>query len=90
MLSLKAVSPTRLIKNDFFQRVVELENKGASIEELRELQGKGRSKKGIFEGDLTEGMLEIGQCAVLTKQVETVRNVFEELLSGYRKALERL
>ncbi len=90
MLSLKAVSPTRLIKNEFFQRVVELESKGATVEELRELQGKGRSKKGIFEGDLKEGMLEIGQCAVLTNEVESVHNVFEELISGYQRALERL
>ncbi len=89
-LSLKAVSPTRLIKNEFFKRVEEFERKGASVEELRELQGKGRSKKGIFEGDLEEGMLEIGQCAVLTKQVETVRDVFDELITGYEMALARL
>ncbi len=90
MLSLKAVSPTRLIKNDFFQRVAELEAKGASAEELRELQGKGRSKQGIFQGNLQEGMLEIGQCAVLTKTSESVHDVFEELISGYQKALIRL
>ncbi len=90
MLSLKAVSPTRLIKNDFFQRVAEFEARGASAEELRELQGKGRSKQGIFQGNLKDGMLEIGQCAVLTKEKETVHEVFEELLNGYQKALERL
>ncbi len=90
MLSLKAVSPTRLIKNDFFQRVAELERQGASADELRELQGKGRSKKGIFQGNLEEGMLEIGQCAVLTKESESVHDVFTELLSGYTKALKRL
>ncbi len=90
MLSLKAISPTRLIKNKFFERVVELENKGASVEELKELQGKGRSKKGIFEGDLKDGMLEIGQCAALTNQTETVHDVFVELISGYQKALQRL
>ncbi len=90
ILSLKAVSPTRLIKNDFFQRVAELESKGASADELKELQGKGRSKQGIFQGDLQEGMLEIGQCAVLTKQKESVHDVFEELIKGYQKALARL
>lgn len=90
MLSLKAISPTRLIKNEFFQSVDEAEARGASVEEMRELQGKGRAKKGIFEGDLSEGMLEIGQCVALTSEAETVAEVFAELLSGYNKALTQL
>lgn len=90
MLSLKAISPTRLIKNEFFQSVAEAEARGASVEEMRELQGKGRAKKGIFEGDLSEGMLEIGQCVALTTEAETVAEVFAELLAGYNKALTQL
>lgn len=90
MLSLKAISPTRLIKNEFFQSVAEAEARGASVEEMRELQGKGRAKKGIFEGDLSEGMLEIGQCVALTSEAETVAEVFAELLAGYNKALTQL
>lgn len=90
MLSLKAISPTRLIKNAFYTQVAEAEARGASVEELRALQGKGRAKLGIFEGDLKEGMLEIGQCAALTQTEETVAEVFAELLSGYRAARERL
>ncbi len=90
MLSLKAVSPTRLIKNDFYQRVSEAEARGASVEELRELQGKGRAKRGIFEGDLSEGMLEIGQCVALTNEEESVAEVFEELLAGYKHEVARL
>lgn len=90
MLSLKAISPTRLIKNAFYTQVAEAEARGASVEELRALQGKGRAKLGIFEGDLKEGMLEIGQCAALTQTEETVAEVFAELLSGYRVARERL
>ncbi len=90
MLSLKAVSPTRLVKNDFYQRISEAEARGASVEELRELQGKGRAKRGIFEGDLSEGMLEIGQCVALTNEEESVAEVFEELLAGCKHAVARL
>lgn len=90
MLSLKGISPTRLIKNDFFQQVTELEQKGASVEELRELLGRGRAKKGMFEGDLSEGELEIGQVATLVSKVETVAEIFEDLAEGYKAALERI
>src|SRR5690606_30729497 len=54
LLSLKKVSPTRLIKNEFYLQVQEMEDRGATADELRELLGRGRSKKGIFEGDLTD------------------------------------
>lgn len=90
MLSLKAVSPTRLIKNAFFNKVAEAEAQGASPEELKALQGKGRAKLGIFEGNLEDGMLEIGQCASLTNKPETVAEVFAELLAGYEEAKARL
>ncbi len=90
MLCLKAISPTRLVKNDFFNRVVELETRGASVDELRELQGRGRSKVGIFEGDLSEGMLEMGQSVALTNKVETVKDVFADLISGYEASLKNL
>lgn len=90
MLSLKAISPTRLIKNEFFRQVAEAEARGADVEELRALQGKGRAKLGIFEGNLEEGMLEIGQCVSLTREEESVAQVFAELLSGYNKALTKL
>lgn len=90
MLSLKAVSPTRLIKNSFYEQVAKAEAEGATADKLRELQGKGRSKRGIFEGDLAEGMLEIGQCAALTNERETVADVFRELLAGYEVAKGRL
>lgn len=64
MLALKKLSPTRLIRNDFFRAVEEAENRGATAEELQQLLGRGRSKRGIFEGDLTDGELEIGQAAL--------------------------
>ncbi|MBT4737609.1 MAG: DUF561 domain-containing protein, partial [Flavobacteriales bacterium] len=61
MISLKKLTAVRLLNNNFYQKVLEAENRGDSIEELRELLGRGRSKKGMFEGDLKEGELEIGQ-----------------------------
>ena len=78
-LLLKKLAPTRLVDNEFSQAVVEAENRGASSDELRELLGKGRAKKGIFEGDLTEGELEIGQTAGSIKDEETVAEIFRDL-----------
>lgn len=90
MLSLKAISPTRLIKNDFYKAVAEAEARGASVDELKALQGKGRAKLGIFEGNLSEGMLEIGQCVSQTDKEESVAEIFEDLLEGYQRALSSL
>lgn len=89
-LLLKKVSPTRLVKGDFATAVEEAEAQGASAEELRALLGKGRAKKGIFEGDLKEGELEIGQIASLFRKVQPVKEVMEELITGYRNTIERL
>ena len=63
LLSLKKLMPVRLIKNKFYQQVQDAENNGATTEELQQLLGRGRSKKGMFEGDLDNGELEIGQVA---------------------------
>lgn len=79
-LLLKKLAPTRLVDNAFSQAVVEAENRGATPEELRALLGKGRAKMGIFEGNLTEGELEIGQTAGSIREEETVAAVFEDLL----------
>ncbi|OPZ96670.1 MAG: Nitronate monooxygenase [Bacteroidetes bacterium ADurb.Bin416] len=80
-LMLKQLSPTRLAKNPFSDRVAEAEAKGINLEDLKILQGKGRAKKGIFEGDLVEGMLEIGQTAGSIKHEETVATIFADLVS---------
>jgi len=80
-LLLKVLAPTRLVNNDFSINVQAFENRGASVEELKNLLGKGRARKGIFEGDLTEGELEIGQTAGTIRQAETVADVFKDLLS---------
>lgn len=69
MLALKKIGPTRLIRNDFYTAVETAENRGASAEELKELLGRGRSKRGIFEGNLADGELEIGQIASLIRDL---------------------
>ena len=79
MLALKKLVPTRLIKNEFFAQVEEAENKGASVEELKELLGSGRAKKGIFEGDMIEGELEIGQTTALIQDIPTVAEVMKSI-----------
>ncbi|MFR9165559.1 MAG: NAD(P)H-dependent flavin oxidoreductase [Dysgonomonas sp.] len=83
MLSLKKVSPTRLIKNEFYQQVQEAEDKGANTEELRAILGRGRSKKGIFEGDLVNGELEIGQIASFIKTIPTAAEVMENIIKDF-------
>ncbi len=90
MLSLKKVSPTRMIKNDFYQQVQALEDKGASADELRSLLGRGRSKRGIFEGDLVEGELEIGQIASHIKAIVPAKKVVEEMMADYYAAVKRI
>ncbi len=87
MLSLKKLSPVRLIKNEFFHQVDQAEQRGATVEELRALLGRGRSKKGIFEGDMVEGELEIGQCAALIERIEPVETIMDRLMTEYRNAL---
>lgn len=89
-LSLKKLSPTRLIKNKFFEQVNEAELRGASAEELRTILGRGRAKKGIFEGDLEEGELEIGQVSSLIDEIKSVADIFADLLAEYRTAREEI
>lgn len=86
-LLLKKLAPTRLVRNDFFAAVEEAEARGASAEEMRALLGKGRAKKGIFEGDLKEGELEIGQVAALLRSKQSVAEVVDEIIADYNKVL---
>ena len=90
MLSLKKVSPTRMVKHDFYQSVQEMEDRGASEEELRAFLGRGRSKRGIFEGDLVEGELEIGQVASLIREIVSAEEVVKEMVREYNKAVIKL
>ena len=84
-LLLKKLSPTRLVKGDFMSAVEAAEARGASVEELRELLGKGRAKKGIFEGDLEAGELEIGQVASLFHKQQTAKEIIDEMMLEFIK-----
>ena len=89
-LMLKQLAPTRLIKNNFYKQVEEAELRGASVEELNELLGKGRAKKGIFEGDLEEGELEIGQAAALINKTETAQEAVDDIISEFNATIENI
>ena len=78
------------LRNKFFEQVREAELGCASIDELRALLGKGRAKKGMFEGDLDEGELEIGQVVSLVDEIKPIGTIFDELLKEYRSSVTRL
>lgn len=90
MLALKKISPTRLIKNELFAKIAEAENRGAEADELRELLGRAASKRGIFEGDLEKGELEIGQIASTIKEVKPVAQIMHELITDFHTTQSRI
>lgn len=79
MLSMKKTVPVRLLKNDFFEAVKTAENNGATAEELNQILGRGRAKKGMFEGDLNEGELEVGQVASMIKEIKPAAEIVKEI-----------
>ena len=89
-LHLKKVVPVRLLENDFKQTISALENNGASPEQLKEVLGKGRAKKGIFEGDLIDGELEIGQVSAQIKELKSVQEILKDLQEQYEAALKNI
>lgn len=89
-LSLKQLTPVRLLKNKFYEAVKQAEINCASKEELQELLGRGRAKKGMFEGDLIEGELEIGQISGYLKEIKPAAEIMEEIVSEYNSELKEL
>jgi enoyl-[acyl-carrier protein] reductase II len=93
-LSMKALTPVRLLKNQFFEQVTAAERRGASVEELKDLLSKGRAKKGMLDGNLDEGELEIGQVSALLKDIlpagKIVQNIWQEFDEGLRNPLKRI
>ena len=87
MLTLKEIAPVRMIKNQLYQKIVQFTNTKPSIEALKEFIGKGKLKKGMFEGDLENGMLEIGQIAGLIRQTETAKEIVCQMVEEYNKTL---
>jgi len=89
-LAFKKLVPVRLIKNKFCEEVIEVENKGADRDELTELLGKARAKLGMFEGDIENGELEIGQISALIKEIKPVKNIISDIILEYKTAKEQL
>ena len=83
MLALKKIAPTRLVKNALYARIQEAEDAGASVDELRALLGKAASKRGIFEGDVEQGELEIGQVAMAVDTIKPASQIIAELLADF-------
>ena len=90
MLALKKISPTRLIKNELFAKIAEAESRGAEAEELRQLLGRAASKRGIFEGDLTNGELEIGQIGGAIREVKPVAEIMDDIITDFEETKRRL
>ncbi|NND64018.1 MAG: nitronate monooxygenase, partial [Flavobacteriaceae bacterium] len=89
-LTLKELAPVRLIKNKFYQDVKELYKKGPSVEELKNLLGRARAKKGMFEGDLVEGELEIGQISGLIHDIKPAAQIVEDLMREFEAAKKEI
>ncbi len=90
LLTLKELAPVRLIKNKFFEEVQQAYQKGANADELKELLGRARAKKGMFEGDLENGELEIGQVSGLIREIKPARRILEEIVAEYSERLQSL
>ena len=89
-LSLKRLTPVRLIKNQFFQQVDAAESRGASTQELEQILGRGRAKKGMFEGDLVDGELEIGQVSTLFDSIKPASEVVADTWLEFQTALSKI
>ena len=93
-LALKQLTPVRLIRNAFYEQVKAAELRGAGVEELQQILGRARAKKGMFEGDMQEGELEIGQAGALLDRIlpagEIVKKVWEEFMNGLAEPLKML
>ncbi|MFT6746434.1 MAG: enoyl-[acyl-carrier protein] reductase II [Glaciecola sp.] len=89
-LTLKELTPVRMLKSDFFKKVMNAYSRNATIEELKLLLGSGRTKKGIFEGDLKNGELEIGQVSGYLDKIETVEDIMISMISEFQKTKIRM
>lgn len=85
VLTLKSLTPVRMLKNQFYNEILSAEVSGASKETISQILGKGRSRRGIFEGDLQEGELEIGQIAATLKKIQPAAEILTEIYEEYRE-----
>ena len=89
ILSLKQLTPVRMMKNQFYQEVEKAEQNCATLDELKLLLGKGRAKKGMFEGELDQGELEIGQVSALIREIRPAADILHNLWQGFNEALQQ-
>ena len=89
-LTLKELAPVRLIKNGFYQQVIQAYQEGASKDELQALLGRGRAKKGMFEGNLVDGELEIGQVSALIHHIKPASVIMKELITDFESAQKKM
>ena len=89
-LTLKELAPVRLLHNPFYQQVREAYGACATVDELKTLLGRGRAKRGMFEGDLVEGELEIGQVSAAIDRIQPAAEILEDIMNGYRVGLAAL
>ena len=88
LLTLKELTPVRLVKNEFFKQLENAYEQNASVDDLNKLLGRGRAKKGMFEGDIVEGELEIGQISGLINEIIPAKQVVEEIVTEFTNALK--
>jgi enoyl-[acyl-carrier protein] reductase II len=89
ILTLKELTPVRMIKNDFYQKIKEAQEKNVSVDELQNLLGKGRAKRGMFEGNLEEGELEIGQVSAIIKDIKPAAEILTDIWLQFNEALNK-
>jgi enoyl-[acyl-carrier protein] reductase II len=90
ILTLKELAPVRILKNPFYAKIFDAYQNGTTTQELKVLLGRGRAKKGMFEGNLEEGELEIGQVSAQIKEIKSVHEIMEELTEGFERAKNNL
>ena len=84
-MTLKELAPVRLVKNSFFQQIQDLYQQNPTVKQLKDLLGRARAKNGIFEGDLENGELEIGQIAGLINEIKPAKDVLEEIIAEFNE-----
>ena len=90
MLTMKSAGSVRMVKNEIYEQINTAEYSGASKEELIGIAGRGRAKMGIFEGDLNQGFIEVGQVCSVVTEIQTVQEIFDDMLEGYANAVSKL
>lgn len=90
ILTLKEITPVRLLKNEFYNLLLNAYNQGASANELKSILGKGRARAGILEGDLNQGELEIGQVSALINKIESAEEIVNDFINGYNQIINKL